>query len=491
MTTKIALRAVLALLFICLYRPFCAQEIPAQVRNTMTDFLRAFNSGDSMQLRDFVRASHHPQVLEQATEPTLVNRLAWVYYQYGPVESQSYVALNENSACMWTRGTLTKTWVGFVFFYTKKAPHKITSIGVDRGITPPPDKRLVPARDEKTLKKRTRDYLQALKETPFFSGNVLIARNGKILLHQGTGWADAEKKQRIRRDTRFYIASVSKIFVATAILQLYDRGLLQPGDPLSKFIPDYPRHIADQVTVHHLLTHTSGIELDEIPEFNAAEPHNIQEMVELQIRYIPQVKELSEYTLPGEYNYTNEGYALLARIVEVCSGMDYWTYVKRHIFDPCGMKNTVPAHLNQQPGNTAVGYSNRRPADGAYPTAGQTAIHIAQNSFAHPAGGVFSTTGDLWAFSERLFSGKLLSARSFELMTRSQVPVFENSSYGYGLRIDKSTAGTVWGHGGDKVGFNSRLDYYPESGYTVIVLCNKDQVAKNLADFVQELLYRS
>jgi CubicO group peptidase (beta-lactamase class C family) len=490
MTKKIALQAVLTLFFLCFYRPLCTQEIPAQVHSTMTDFLRAFNSGASSQLLDFVRTSHHPQVLEQATEATLVNRLVWVYYQYGPLESQSSVVLNESSVCMWTRGTLTKTWVGIVFFHTKKAPHKITGIGVDRGIAPPPDKRLAAAPDEKSLKNRIRDYLNALKESPFFSGNVLIARNGKILLHQCTGWADVEKKQRIRRDTRFYIASVSKMFVASAILQLCDRGLLQADDPLSKFIPEYPRHIADQVTVHHLLTHTSGIELDEIPAFNAAEPRSIREMVDLQILYIPQVKELAEYTLPGEYNYTNEGYALLARIVEVCSGMEYWEYVKQHIFEPCGMKNTVPAHLNHQPVNTAVGYSNRRPGDGTFPTASQHAIRISQNSFAHPAGGIFSTTADLWAFSRRLFSGKLLSAKSLEQMTSLQAPVFENSSYGYGLQIDKSAAGTVWGHGGDKIGFNSRLDYYPESGYTVIVLCNKDQAAKNLADFVQELLYR-
>lgn len=463
-------------------------QIPAQVQVHMNEFVRAFNTGDSVSIRDFVLSTHHPEVLKQVPEAQLSNRLMWVYYQYGPLEPQEYISLNETSACLWSRGKLTKSWMGVVFFFTKNAPHKITTIGIERGSFPPEGKRLRPARNRKDLVAKVEECLRDMENTPFFSGSVLIAHKGKILYQKHSGWADVKQKALIQDDTRFFIASISKMFVGTAILQLQEQGKLAFDDVLSKFIPEYPKNIAEKVTIHHLLTHTSGIELDEIPEFNKAEAKSIKELVDLQVRFVPQVPELLDYHLPTEYNYSNEGYALLARIVEVASGLDYWEYVRQNILAPCGIKNTAPCPINRFPENTALGYTNRRPEDGGYKSAQLEERKIISNSVAHPAGGVVSTAEDLWAFAKKLFSGKLISPSSLKTMTTQQVSIGENVGYGYGLSISETPAGLLWGHSGDLIGYNSRLDFYPESGYTIIVLANKDQAAKNIADYIKEVL---
>jgi CubicO group peptidase (beta-lactamase class C family) len=108
--------------------------------------------------------------------------------------------------------------------------------------------------------------------------------------------------------------------------------------------------------------------------------------------------------------------------------------------------------------------------------------------FRHPAGGIDSTTTDLSNFVNAVFRGKLLKKSSINLLSQSHIKVAESRSYGYGLMIDETIAGKRIGHSGANMGFSSRLDYYPETGYTVIILCNQDRVANSMADLVTELL---
>src|SRR5579875_2119164 len=104
-------------------------------------------------------------------------------------------------------------------------------------------------------------YLKSLN----FNGSVLVVKNGTVLLNKGYGYADMETKRANNSATVFYIGSITKVFISTAIMQLQEKGLLNIHDPLSKYIPDFPN--ANKITLYHLLTHTSGIpEHDETTE---------------------------------------------------------------------------------------------------------------------------------------------------------------------------------------------------------------------------------
>lgn len=464
--------------------------IPGQVSLYMDNLISSFNKGDTLSIENFIRESHHAKVLEQVPINQLVYRLSSVYYQYGPLEAVVYKRLSKTTAIVWTRGKISRAWVGIQLFFTENPPHKITAIGIDRGQSPPGEELLENAVSYADFRNKLSRHLKTISETAFFSGSVAVSKNGKSLFNSTVGFMDKENKILNSNKTHFLIASTSKMFVAVAIMQLKEKGLLSTSDVISKFIPEYPKTLADSVTIHRLLTHTSGIELDEVPEFNkgAASAKSIKDLIDLQIEYIPKVPELENYRLPGEFNYTNEGYALLARIVEVISGMNYWDYVEKNIFRPAGMKNTLPLH--KATGKIAKGYTNRNPSNGKYISAIPVERVLTGESIAHPAGDIVSTSDDLLLFAKSISRGKLISQASFKEMATGYINEAEEISYGYGVRIQSTIAGICIGHAGDKLGFNCRLDIYPNSGVAVAVLANQDQTAKNMADYIREILPR-
>lgn len=465
-------------------------SIPVDVRQQMETFLQALNSGETAEIEKFIRGSHHPKVLEQVPMDLMLARWLTVHNQTGPVEARIFKNLSPNTAAVWTRGTITKVWVGFQFFFEKDEPHRITTIARDSGPMPPIKERLAPAKTPSQLASRMNQYLDEIGKTPYFSGSVLIAHKGKPILNRSLGKANSAQNIPNQPNTVFNIASISKIFVSTAIAQLAEKGLLNYQDKLSKFIPEYPKHIADQVTIHHLLTHTSGIELDEIREFNekTAKAESVKDLIDAQIEFLPKLENYQNFKLPEEYNYTNEGYALLARIIEIVSKKNYFDYLRENILKPAKMQDAHIFYQTVPPKNLSTGYTNQNPVNGVSMLGAPREVSLFNQGFHHPAGGIDSTTTDLLRFFNSLLNGKLLKKQSLKLMMQSHVKVAEGRFYGYGLMIDETTAGKRIGHSGANMGFSSRLDYYPDSDYTVIVLCNQDRVANSMADLVAELL---
>jgi CubicO group peptidase (beta-lactamase class C family) len=466
-------------------------SIPANVRQQMNLFVQALNSGQTAELEKFIRGSHHPKVLEQVPMDLMLARWLTVHNQTGAVEARIFKSLSPTTAIVWTRGTVTKVWVGFQFFFGKDAPHLISAIARDSGPMPPVEERLAPTKTPKELSARMNQYLDEISKTPYFSGSVLIAHHGKIIVNRNLGKANIAQNIPNQNKTIYNIASISKMFVGVAIAQLAEKGLLDYQDKLSKFIPEYPKHIADQVTIHHLLTHTSGIELDEIREFNEknTKAKSVKDLIDAQIEFLPKMEGFQNFKRPEEYNYTNEGYALLARIVEVVSKKNYFDYLWENIFKPAKMQNTFAIYQGKiPPRNLAIGYTNQNPSNGAAMLGALREVSFFTKEFRHPAGGIDSTTTDLSNFVNAVFRGKLLKKSSINLLSQSHIKVAESRSYGYGLMIDETIAGKRIGHSGANMGFSSRLDYYPETGYTVIILCNQDRVANSMADLVTELL---
>lgn len=465
--------------------------IPANVRQKMDLFLQALNTGETVELEKFIRGSHHPKVLEQVSMDLMLARWLTVHQQTGPVEARIFKSLSPTTAVVWTRGKITKVWVGFQFFFGKDAPHLISAIARDSGPMPPIEERLAPAKTPKELSARMNQYLDEIGKTPYFSGSVLIAHHGKIIVNRSLGKSNTAQNIPNQSKTIYNIASISKIFVATAVAQLVEKGAISYQDKLSKFIPKYPKNIADQITIHHLLTHTSGIELDEIREFNekTAQAKSVKDLIDAQIEFLPKMEGFQNFKPLEKYDYSNEGYALLGRIVEVVSKQNYFDYLQKNVFKPAKMQNTFAVYQSKIPlQNLAIGYTNRNPTNGVGMLGAPREVSFFTQEFRHPAGGIDSTTTDLSNFFNTLFRGKLLKKSSLNLLTQSHIKAGEGSFYGYGLMIDETIAGKRIGHSGANMGFSSRLDYYPNSGYTVIVLCNQDQVANSMAALVTELL---
>ena len=328
--------------------------------------------------------------------------------------------------------------------------------GADAGIPMPPKERIV-------------DWLfERLIEEDYPGAAVLIARDGDILYRNEYGYANIGDRVEIAPETKFRIGSVSKQFTAAAILKLQEQGKLSTDDKLSKFLPDFPR--GDEVTLHHLLTHTSGIH-------SYTNDPNFLKTVAAEIspeELIDSFKNDKFDFEPGEsQSYCNSGYFLLGHIVAKVSGKSLGEYLQETFFDPLGMADTGIYHWSLVLDHEAVGYSYR---DGKVQKAMDWDM-----SRAGGAGALYSTVEDLYRWNEAVFNGKILSEASLKA---AFTPATLNSGeVGKGTGVGSEGYGYGWGvgalrglgqiaHSGGLHGFTSYLMRLPEEELTVAVLAN-------------------
>jgi CubicO group peptidase (beta-lactamase class C family) len=288
-----------------------------------------------------------------------------------------------------------------------------------------------------------------------FMGTVLVARGSHVLFSKGYGSANLEWDVPNSPNTKFRLGSVTKQFTAASILLLEERGKLNIGDPVKKYLPDAPP-AWDEITIFHLLTHTSGIpSFTGFPDYAKLEPFAATP-AELVSRFRDKPLEFD----PGEkWNYSNSGYVLLSYLIEKITGDSYEKFVRDNIFIPLGMKDSGYDSNSAVISHRASGYEYGK---NGFENAGF--IHM---SIPHGAGALYSTTEDLLKWEQGLFGGKLLHAASLDKMTTP----FKNN-YAFGLAVDAGGGHKVIQHGGGIEGFNTELQYYPEDKLTVVVLRN-------------------
>ena len=314
------------------------------------------------------------------------------------------------------------------------------------------------------------EYLSGLAKENRFSGAVLLARDGRVLLSKGYGMANLELDVPNTPQTRFRLGSITKQFTAAAVMLLQEQGKLSVQDPVCKYVENCPA-AWQPVTIHHLLTHTSGIpNFTSFPDYQKtmALPTTIPETL-ARFRDKP-----LEFT-PGErYNYSNSGYVLLGHVIEKASGKSYGAFLREHVFAPLGMANTgaeVPGEIVKR---RAAGYT-------VGPKGFANASHL-DMTIPHAAGALYSTVEDLYIWDQALYGGKLLTQKSLDAML---APV--KDGYGYGLGVGEQFSLARVAHGGGINGFNTFMVRFPEARAVVIILSNiengtpTDQVATRLA----------
>lgn len=351
-----------------------------------------------------------------------------------------------------------------------------------------------------------------------FSGAVLVARHGKVVFQQAYGWADRDQRIANTLQTKFRFGSLGKMFTGVAIMQLVQSGELQLDDTVGKHLTDYPNPAVARVTIHQLLTHTGGTGDFFGPEYLAR-----RSQMRTHADYLALLGDRGTLFEPGSrHEYSNYGYLLLGRIIEVVSGQRYADYVREHVFLPAGMTSTGNTPEDQFEPDRAMGYTRQSqasqpqliqltpeggmgeagdplqplpplPPRRVEPGDGMKAENAAWYSIADTldyagtaAGGGFSTVGDLLRFATALLNNQLLDDRHTQLLMTGKVDTGRPGlRYAYGLEDDTTGGVHRIGHGGGSPGQNAWLGIYPNSGYVIIGLSNVDPpAASTLTSFV-------
>jgi len=273
----------------------------------------------------------------------------------------------------------------------------------------------------------------------------------------------AEGGRPVTVNDHFLIGSISKQFTAAAVLKLRDQGRLSLHDRVTKHIPSFRD---PEVTIHHLLAQTSGVgEITETPQFRALKKRKfvtLDPLVALIVELRP------DFPAGRRWAYSNSNYLLLSKIVEAASGESWWSYVKRELVDPAGMKETS---FSSDRGPAVVsGHDFNRD----YALIAIAEIAYLERGWANGAGGIESTAKDLSLWNSALYGGRLLSPLSLTLMTTAHGKVNGTTSYGYGLFIaaDKVSGETFYYHPGGIPGFISYNSYYPKRKLTTVAVAN-------------------
>jgi CubicO group peptidase (beta-lactamase class C family) len=301
------------------------------------------------------------------------------------------------------------------------------------------------------------EYLNAVVKQGRFSGSVLVARDGNVILSKGYSLANVEWNRPNTPQTKFRLGSVTKQFTAASILLLQEGGKLNVQDPLCKYITDCPE-AWKEITIHHLLSHTGGI-----PNFTSFPDYTKTEMIPATIEsIIARFKDKPLDFKPSEkWTYSNSGYILLGYIVEKASGQSYERFLQENIFGPLKMTNSGYDRNSRVIKQRAAGYSHQ----------GDEVVNSAYMDMTIPHGGgaLYSTVEDLYLWEQALFGGKLLQSKSLEAMTT----VVKND-YAYGLGVKQQFNRKSISHAGGINGFATFLAYYPDDRVTVAVLRNFD-----------------
>lgn len=294
-----------------------------------------------------------------------------------------------------------------------------------------------------------------------FSGVIAAALGEEMRFMQGYGLADRRAGRPNTPDTPFPIGSITKTFTALAIMQLAEAGRLSVEDPVTRHLPDFPAPARDGValTLHHLLSHTGGVN----PDFDYTVTGHVRERIYTAVG-------TGLYFAPGSrFSYSNTGYGVLGLVLEAVTDQSWAAYLHQAIFGPAGMQTSGVIGVDDPTPALALGYFGATEAS-------PRSLEIG----AFSAGAVFTTAEDLLRFDRALFGGQLLSAAG---VTRMRTPVLDTQ--GYGLFIHDLDGRQVVEHGGELAGFRAGNIWFSDEDATIIILANQSLLSPD--DLLQQL----
>ena len=324
--------------------------------------------------------------------------------------------------------------------------------------------------------KQIDDLMRRYVDNGKFNGTVLVAENGKVIFKKGYGLANMEWGTPNEPDTKFRLGSLTKQFTSMLIMQLVEQGKLRLEGKITDYLTDYPKAAGDKITIHHLLTHTSGIpNYSDLPDYRTYERNRFKPA-----DFIKKFSELPLTFEPGSaFAYSNSGYVLLGAIIEKVTGKSYEKVLQENIFTPLQMLNTGYDMSSKILPNRASGHQR-------WNLVYENAPYI-DMSIPYAAGALYSTVEDLFLWDQALYTDKLLSASSKALLFTPY-----KNDYAYGWGIGKKQVGQlkdsieVMNHQGAVNGFITSLIRIPKNRQLVVLLDNTG--ANNLSAVQNDII---
>lgn len=344
---------------------------------------------------------------------------------------------------------------------------------------------------ENPFAKQLDEFLTGQNKYYRFNGNVLLADKGEIIFQKSYGYADFDSQRMLNDSSVFELASVSKQFTATGILLLIDKGKLSLTDSLRKFFPELPY---SNITIHHMLTHTSGL-----PDYFWL---MIEKWDKTKIAYNnDMISFLAKEKLPAvfepgkKWEYSNTAFVILASIIEKISGQSFKDYMKENIFQPLGMKHTRIYNTRRSLKDTIPNYAYGFNYDDSLkkyvlPDNDTNTRFVIYMDGIQGDGIVNSTTCDLLKWDRAVKNHTLLKEETQKEMLRGQsiVDTTRNYQYGYGVFIEKNDFGNMISHSGGWPGYITSLARSVDDDRTFIILSNNSSNSPVLSISLQHIL---
>jgi D-alanyl-D-alanine carboxypeptidase len=358
--------------------------------------------------------------------------------------------------------------------------HLITNAGANI------ENKIETASDQLSMTQRLEDFLQVAMEMDHFSGVVMVVHRGNVLLNRGYGMAtfDDENEQ----DTVMHVASITKQFTAAAIMKLWEAGTIDLNASINTYLPEeYQSDTWEKVTVHHLLSHTSGV-VDYDESYYNAETKSFCFNDTIKAMISESQRKGLEFEPGTEWRYSNIGYSLLGAILENITGLSYGEVIRKSIFDEVGMSSSTIHDENYiAKREHAIGHRWDKKKKKLVED-GEKCLPVTPSD-----GGLVTTSEDLHKWSNVL-AGKRPDVLSPAILKRMTTPVLNSSTpdgYGYGLFIDDSTGMQKIHHPGWIEGFRSHFCFYPEKEIYISVFCNNSttnplQITSGLSEIMEE-----
>jgi len=441
-----------------------AFEFPATTQGQRAAaYFAAFNSAGESAMAAFLKENFSAQALQRVSLEERLARFRGFKQQARALNLEKLLRDTGDTASFLVRDQQGEM-LEFTFQFEAGAGAKILSI-LGAPVNPEDVADLAgPPLSREEVLARIRTELDERSRADRFSGVVLLAEGGQVLLHEARGLASVEYGAAHRPDTRFNLGSINKIFTRVAIGQLAEKGKLSLDDKIEKFLPDYPnREAAGKVSIRQLLDMSSGIGDFFGVKYRQTPKDGIRNLTD----YLPLFAAEPLLFQPGsQRRYSNGGYIVLGLIVEKASGQSYWDYVRDHIYIPAGMIDTEHLEADMTTANVACGYTRN------WDEADHEKEPRRSNFYTRPArgssaGGGYSTAMDLLRFALALRSGRLLG------------------------QLNKEWFGGSQAYAGGAPGINAELDMDPVPGWTVVVMGNYDPpAASSLAQKIGVMLRR-
>lgn len=435
-------------------------------------FIKAINSKSEIEQKEIISKIFSQSALDEVGMDRLHSFINRMHSDYAPLSyhHSETLSFNKPDGISYIMHIYAKKdgelmWQDFQMRLDPEPPNKLKTIGFIAEVSEP-----IALPNGSIEQKETLDwlnsYIQSLNSKYDLYGSILIAKGNNILLEKYFGFQDQEKTIPINSNSLFGMASGGKMFTALCVAKLVEDKKLNFNDRITKYIEGFSdKSKADKITIHHLLTHTSGVEQywwgQKSDAFsNATTINDHLKMVLAAGLKIEAGK---------EYEYNNSNYILLGAIIEKVTGKDYFTYVKENVFDKAGMNNS--------------GYFTKETKNIASPLIRSEVknkwLEVERGKgMGSSAGGSFSNLNDMLKFSNALKNNLIVSKETLKnMISVKNNNLVATEDYGYGFIIQKFDNELSYGHGGTAKGVNFEFRYFPNSDITLVIFSNQDNGA--------------